>query len=162
MGLSAFVSAISFLSLLGAGFGLPGVGTPAFHSQKALDSPLPIEPVVTTTWGAECVSRVISITLEQTSDKSYTSEGLDYDISLYHALGTKKILTTGTYNVSTRLCTPSLRHRISGRRADTIQFLIHGATYNSMMWWVFVLDRSFCDSRANKPLKGLATGRRDL
>lgn len=136
MGLSSFIPIVFIFSFFAAGARIPGVEIPAIHIQNTFNSHDPTELVMTTVWGAECVSRVIPITLEQTSDKSYTSRSIDYDIGLFHALGTKKILVTGTYNINTRLCTPSNKHKIAGRRSDTIQFLIHGATYNSMMWYV--------------------------
>lgn len=137
MGLSVFISVISCFSFLAAGFRIPDAGA-ATHLQNTFQPHDPVEWVTTTEWSAECVSRVIPITLEQTSDKTYTSDSADYDIGLFHALGTKKILVTGTYNINTRLCTPGSEHRIAGRRSDTIQFLIHGATYNSMMWYAYL------------------------
>ncbi|RPB02886.1 putative valacyclovir hydrolase [Choiromyces venosus 120613-1] len=131
----AVFSTLSLLPLLASGFKIPAVGVPVTRSQQhRLPSHNSAESISTTEWGAECVSRVVPITLEQTSDRTHSSDGGSYDIGLFHALAKKKILVTGTYDITTRLCTPSSKHQVSGRRADTIQFLIHGATYNSIMW----------------------------
>lgn len=129
--------ALPLLPLLASGLKIPAVGVPVTRPQQhSLHSHSRAKSISTTEWGAECVSRVVPITLEQTSERTYSSDGAAYDIGLFHALAKKKILVTGTYDINTRLCTPSSKHQVSGRRADTIQFLIHGATYNSIMWYV--------------------------
>ncbi|KAG0128362.1 putative valacyclovir hydrolase, partial [Tuber indicum] len=131
----AVFSTLSLLPLIASGFKIPAVGVPVTHSQQhRLRFHNSAESISTTEWGAECVSRIVPITLEQTSDRAYNSDGDEYDIGLFHALAKKKILVTGTYDITTRLCTPDSKHQVSSRRADTIQFLIHGATYNSKMW----------------------------
>ena len=78
-----------------------------------------------------CTDVVIPTAVQRSSDLTSLTD--EFDIHGFYALAQKKNLTTSAYNVSARICHPTLP-RNSSRWSDTIQLLVHGATYNKIMW----------------------------
>ena len=74
---------------------------------------------------------MIPVAVQRSSDlQNLTSR---YDLNILYALAAKRILASNSYNLSARICRPSPNLNVSAP-SDTVQLLIHGATFNKIMW----------------------------
>ncbi|CAO1604876.1 hypothetical protein XANCAGTX0491_008417 [Xanthoria calcicola] len=82
-------------------------------------------------WASDCSDVIIPVAVQRSSDlQSLTSE---YDINVLYALAGKSILASNSYNLSARICRPIPNRNVSAS-SDTIQLLVHGATFSKIMW----------------------------
>lgn len=70
----------------------------------------------------------VSTTVQRTAEHSFVNR--DYDADVLISLANKEILVSNTYQMSSRLCEPSR----DNAHSDTLQLLIHGASFNKNMW----------------------------
>lgn len=80
---------------------------------------------------SDCSETIIPVAVQRSSGLESLSS--QYDINVLYELAAKKILTSNSYNLSARICRPSSRRNVSAS-SDTIQLLLHGATFNKIMW----------------------------
>ncbi|KAK4642730.1 hypothetical protein QC761_400190 [Podospora bellae-mahoneyi] len=81
-----------------------------------------------------------------------------YSAEVLYALATRQVLVTNTYNISARYCEPAS----SVAASDTIQLLIHGATFNKNMWDVAYKPESYSWVRRMTQVEGYPTLSIDL
>ncbi|KAK0615282.1 Alpha/Beta hydrolase protein [Bombardia bombarda] len=77
-----------------------------------------------------CTDYLVPVSVTHTTPQDFS--GQPYSGEVLYAFARREILVTGSYNMSVRLCTPA---RARSKAADdTIQVLVHGATFNKVMW----------------------------
>ncbi|KAI4265593.1 MAG: hypothetical protein L6R38_009304 [Xanthoria sp. 2 TBL-2021] len=82
-------------------------------------------------WASDCSDIIIPVAVQRSSDlQNLTSQ---YDINVLYALTGKRILASNSYNLSATICRPSPKRNVSAS-SDAIQLLVHGATFNKIMW----------------------------
>lgn len=91
---------------------------------------------------ASCHDIRIPVSVQKSTDKDF--QGQPYNTEILYALADKEILVSNSYELSTRLCIPSRqgsqwiqaasRQGSQWTQADTLQILLHGATFNKNMW----------------------------
>ena len=86
---------------------------------------------VRTTWDSNCKDYIIPVEVQRSNSTIPLTE--QYDINVLYALAGKKILASNSYNLSARKCFPSSQNS-SSSPSNTIQLLLHGATFSKIMW----------------------------
>ncbi|KAJ8124185.1 hypothetical protein ONZ43_g38 [Nemania bipapillata] len=76
-----------------------------------------------------CQDLRIPVSVEKTAAGEFSRDV--YNDEILFALAGRKILVSNTYEMSARLCMPE---NSEGPHADTLQVLIHGASFNKKMW----------------------------
>ncbi|KAI0437518.1 Alpha/Beta hydrolase protein [Xylaria telfairii] len=76
-----------------------------------------------------CQDLRIPVSVEKTATGEF--RGDVYNDEILFALAGRKILVSNTYEMSARLCMPE---NSQGPHADTLQLLVHGASFNKNMW----------------------------
>ncbi|KAI1261353.1 Alpha/Beta hydrolase protein [Xylariaceae sp. FL1019] len=76
-----------------------------------------------------CQDFNIPVSVEKSTTTKFHGE--PYKDNILFALAGKEILVSNTYNMSARLCLPD---DSTSPHADTLQVLIHGASFNKNMW----------------------------
>ncbi|KAI0196819.1 Alpha/Beta hydrolase protein [Xylaria flabelliformis] len=76
-----------------------------------------------------CQDFRIPVHVEKTATSEFRSDL--YNDEIFFALAERKILVSNSYEMSARLCVPE---DIQGPHADTLQVLVHGASFNKNMW----------------------------
>ncbi|KAI1172120.1 Alpha/Beta hydrolase protein [Nemania sp. FL0916] len=76
-----------------------------------------------------CQDLRIPISIEKTAVGEFNNTV--YNDQIFFALADRKILVSNSYEVSARLCMPEDNE---GPHADTLQLLVHGASFNKNMW----------------------------
>ncbi|KAI1324232.1 Alpha/Beta hydrolase protein [Xylariaceae sp. FL0255] len=76
-----------------------------------------------------CQDFTIPVSVEKSTEANYYSE--PYNAEILYALAGRKILVSNQYEISARLCMPENQ---DGPHADSLQVLIHGASFNKNMW----------------------------
>jgi pimeloyl-ACP methyl ester carboxylesterase len=76
-----------------------------------------------------CQDLRIPVSVKKTAGKEFHSEL--YNAEVLYAQADKQILVSNSYEMSARLCLPENSH---GSHADTLQVLVHGASFNKNMW----------------------------
>lgn len=76
-----------------------------------------------------CQDLRIPVSVEKTATGEF--RGDVYNDEILFALAGRKILVSNTYEMSARLCMPE---NSEGPHADTLQLLVHGASFNKNMW----------------------------
>lgn len=66
----------------------------------------------------------------KTTQEDFLSES--YSVRILDALSEKRILVSGSYNLSARFCAGV--GESASQKEDTLQILIHGASFNKIMW----------------------------
>lgn len=84
-----------------------------------------------TSWGASCIDVLVPVEVEQSAPGEYSLAS--YDVNALFALAARQTLASNTYNISMRICTPSANDAVP-EYADTVQVMVHGATFNKIMW----------------------------
>lgn len=79
----------------------------------------------------QCHDFNFTVSVEATTQHDFASQ--PYSAEVLYALAHSEILVSNTYNISARLCIPDTSST-STPLSDTLQFLIHGATFNKYMW----------------------------
>jgi hypothetical protein len=87
--------------------------------------------LATTSWGASCTDLLVPIKVAQSAPGNFSLEA--YDANVLFALAARQTLASNTYNISMRICAPSA-NQAAPEYADTVQVLVHGATFNKIMW----------------------------
>ncbi|KAI5814561.1 Alpha/Beta hydrolase protein [Pyronema omphalodes] len=98
------------------------------HNKRALTN---VTTTETTAWGATCTDLHIPISVERTTPYTLTLE--NYNVSILYEAAKRHVLVSNTYEIAGRLCIPAPRHR-KRNLEDTIHVLVHGATFNKIMW----------------------------
>ncbi|KAL1623263.1 hypothetical protein SLS56_008368 [Neofusicoccum ribis] len=80
---------------------------------------------------AVCQDYTIGVSVEHTTPESF--QGRTYDIDVLYAFSRRQVLVSNEYNMSSRLCAPAPDTQSSDHE-DTLQLLIHGATFDKTMW----------------------------
>lgn len=75
-----------------------------------------------------CTDFDVSVNVQKSTPHSFVN--VDYSLEVLYALASKQILVSNEYRLSARLCEPSTKNLHS----DSLQLLIHGATFNKHMW----------------------------
>lgn len=70
----------------------------------------------------------VSTSVQRTTQHSFVNRNYDADVLI--SLANKEILVSNTYQMSSRLCEPTR----DNAHSDTLQLLIHGASFNKNMW----------------------------
>ncbi|KAJ2971303.1 hypothetical protein NUW58_g9454 [Xylaria curta] len=78
---------------------------------------------------SSCHDLRIPVSVEKTAISDF--RGDVYNSEILYALAGRKILVSNTYEMSARLCLPE---DSEGPHADTLQVLVHGASFNKNMW----------------------------
>ncbi|KAI1111365.1 Alpha/Beta hydrolase protein [Nemania sp. NC0429] len=78
---------------------------------------------------SSCHDLRIPVSVEKTATGEYHDER--YNADILYALAGRKILVSNSYEMSARLCLPE---DSDGPHADTLQVLVHGASFNKNMW----------------------------
>lgn len=81
-----------------------------------------------------CHDLTIPVSVTRTSSHEFSLKE-SYSIKILHALAAKEVLISNDYDISARLCLPSESSR-KAEHDQTIQVLVHGATFNKKMWEV--------------------------
>jgi hypothetical protein len=79
---------------------------------------------------ASCRNYKIEVEVERTTRETF--QGRPYSIKILHALAAKEILVSNSYTLDSRSCLPSSSN--ASLHSDTIQLLVHGASFNKIMW----------------------------
>jgi len=86
---------------------------------------------VQTAWGSHCTETMIPVKVQRkNSDIPLTNR---YDVNVLYPLAGKEILASNSYNLSARICIPDPQRSLVPL-SDTIQLLLHGATFSKIMW----------------------------
>lgn len=80
--------------------------------------------------GYRCNDFNVPVSVSRTTEQSF--EGQSYSVDVLYALARKDILVSNSYTLSSRLCTPLVTK--ASNHSDTIQLLIHGASFSKSMW----------------------------
>lgn len=78
-----------------------------------------------------CQDLRIPVSVEKTTTNEFHNQ--PYNAEILYALAGKEILVSNSYEISARLCFPEGQSS-RGSRADTLQVLVHGASFNKNMW----------------------------
>ncbi|TGJ75889.1 hypothetical protein E0Z10_g10944 [Xylaria hypoxylon] len=76
-----------------------------------------------------CQDLRIPVSVAKSTPAEFYSE--PYNKEILYALAGRNILVSNSYEMSARLCMPENSH---GPHADTLQVLVHGASFNKNMW----------------------------
>ncbi|KAI0409186.1 Alpha/Beta hydrolase protein [Xylaria palmicola] len=76
-----------------------------------------------------CQDLRIPVSVQKTATSEF--HGDRYNADILYALAGRKILVSNSYEISARLCMPE---NANGPHADTLQVLVHGASFNKGMW----------------------------
>lgn len=79
-------------------------------------------------WGSVCRDFNINVNTTQSIPGNFNMENYTFNILRY--LEDRQILISGEYEMAVRFCEPPA----GINRKDTIQLLVHGATFNKIMW----------------------------
>ncbi|KAF4543310.1 Alpha beta hydrolase fold protein [Lasiodiplodia theobromae] len=77
-----------------------------------------------------CTDYDINVSVERTTRETFQDRA--YSADILYALARKEILVSNEYTLSSRLCTPV--EKAQEDHTDTIQLLVHGASFNKVMW----------------------------
>ena len=75
-----------------------------------------------------CKDLVFPVHVKKTVEGEFSLE--NYTIDALYAWAGREVLVSGDYEMSARLCEPAT----GIQRRETLQLLIHGATFNKAMW----------------------------
>ncbi|KAI1381059.1 Alpha/Beta hydrolase protein [Hypoxylon crocopeplum] len=96
---------------------------------------LPQIPFILSTLSAAppklCQDLRIPVSVERTTTSEFHNQ--TYNAEILYALAGKEILVSNTYEMSARLCMPENQDS-QQTRSDTLQVLVHGASFNKNMW----------------------------
>ncbi|KAI0194246.1 Alpha/Beta hydrolase protein [Astrocystis sublimbata] len=76
-----------------------------------------------------CQDLRIPVSVEKTATGEFSRDM--YSDEIFFSLAERKILVSNTYEMAARLCIPDNNQ---GPHADTLQLLVHGASFNKLMW----------------------------
>ncbi|KAJ6065708.1 hypothetical protein N7444_001361 [Penicillium canescens] len=79
--------------------------------------------------GHSCTNLVIPFNVTENSDGHFEDD--DYSIEVLHNFMDFRDFRTATYHISGIYCTPPAQ---ATNKQDTIQMLVHGATFSKIMW----------------------------
>lgn len=88
-------------------------------------------PVLSISRKSSCAIVTIPVYVERNKGDFQLTDA--YDVNVLYALAQKEILTTNSYNLSAKICVPKAEKNLP-TPSDTIQLLVHGATFNKVMW----------------------------
>lgn len=77
-----------------------------------------------------CQDVTIPVQVEKTSQALFEDKA--YSADVLYALAAKEILVSNSYELSAQLCSPLVQE--SNDASDTLQLLVHGASFNKNMW----------------------------
>ncbi|KAI6092186.1 Alpha/Beta hydrolase protein [Hypoxylon rubiginosum] len=78
-----------------------------------------------------CQDLRIPVSVQKTTNYEFSNE--NYNAEVLYALAGKEILVSNEYEMSARLCLPESQSNENSHE-DTLQILIHGASFNKNMW----------------------------
>lgn len=79
--------------------------------------------------GFTCTDLTIPFSVHRTTDRLYNESR--YSVEVLYAIKDFKNFVTNSYNISATYCVPQAHETDLG---DAIQLLVHGATFNKLMW----------------------------
>ena len=68
--------------------------------------------------------------VRRTTQEQFSSE--EYSVRILYALAEKRILVSGSYNLSVRYCQPG--EEMANKDDNALQVLVHGASFSKIMW----------------------------
>ncbi|KAH7325590.1 Alpha/Beta hydrolase protein [Stachybotrys elegans] len=95
----------------------------------------------TTEWGATCRNFIIPVTATQTVEGEFSLD--PWEIETLHVLAERHVIMNGEYELAARYCVPG--PGVESRQ--TLQVLLHGATYNKGMWEFFYEPETYSYTR---------------
>jgi hypothetical protein len=88
-----------------------------------------VQDATKTEWGASCRELVIPVHVAKSSKLDFATG--DYNIDVMFALVEREVLIEADYELSARFCEPAPDQEA---HEDTLQILVHGSTFNKIMW----------------------------
>ncbi|KAI8628357.1 Alpha/Beta hydrolase protein [Xylariaceae sp. FL1651] len=77
-----------------------------------------------------CQDFRIPVSVQMTTTNEFVNQ--TYNAEILYALASKQILVSNSYEISARLCLPQVQSNQG--RGNSLQLLVHGATFNKNMW----------------------------
>lgn len=114
--------ALASLAVFTSSFAAPSVPAVPRDAEFTID----VHETFTHASGATCTNFYVPFSVTENSQGHFTDD--NYSIEVLHNFKTFRDFRTATYNISAVHCVPR------GDKKDTIQMLVHGATFSKIMW----------------------------